>query len=102
MRQKSFCATALCAAVVAIFGAGSAFAGEVTGSGKKENQNQGLSWCSFSGLNDQLQGEGPVGPMAQSFGIEVTLGISDPHTGNPGFFCNPTRTPLPPNPNRTH
>jgi hypothetical protein len=24
---------------------------EVTGSGKKENQNQGKSWCSFSGLN---------------------------------------------------
>jgi hypothetical protein len=33
---------------------------------KKENQNQGRSWCSFSGLNDDptapLDGSGPNGP----------------------------------------
>jgi len=77
-----------------------AFAGEVTGSGKKQDQNQGRSWCSFSGLNDRLPGEGPTAPRAQSFGIEVKLGIQDPHVANPGTFCNPNRTPLPPNPNR--
>ena len=78
-----------------------ALAGEVTGSGKKQDQNQGMSWCSFSGLNDRLPGEGPTAPRAQSYGIEVKLGIQDPHVANPGTFCNPNRTPLPPNPNRT-
>jgi hypothetical protein len=99
-KAKVLTATVACAAVVAL-SATSALAGEVTGSGKKENQNQGRSWCSFSGLNDRVAGEGPVGPRAQSFGIEVKLGIQDPHEANPGSFCNPTRTPLPPNPNRT-
>ena len=78
-----------------------ALAGEVTGSGKKQDQNQGMSWCSFSGLNDRLPGEGPLEPRAQSYGIEVKLGLQDPRVANPGTFCNPNRTPLPPNPNRT-
>jgi len=94
-------------AATALIGAGPAMAGEVTGSGKKENQNQGMSWCSFSGLNDDptapLDGSGPNGPggKSQSFGQENKLGISDPHEGNPGTFCNPNKTPLPPQPNRT-
>jgi hypothetical protein len=90
------------AAVVLSLTASLAMAGEVTGSGKRENQNQGKSWCSFSGLNDKLEGEGPTGPQAQSFGHDVKLGIADPHAANPGFFCNPNHTPLGPNPNRTH
>ena len=49
-------------------------AGEVTGSGKNIDQNQGKSWCSFSGLNDKLEGEGPTGPQAQSYGQDVKLG----------------------------
>ena len=89
-------------AVVLSLGAGSVFAGEVTGSGKNIDQNQGRSWCSFSGLNDKLPGEGPTGPMAQSYGQDVKLGIQDPHVANPGLFCNPNHTPLGPNPNRTH
>ncbi|MFL5770198.1 MAG: hypothetical protein ACJ765_08970 [Chloroflexota bacterium] len=89
-------------AIVLSLSAGSVFAGEVTGSGKKIDQNQGKSWCSFSGLNDKLEGEGPTGPQAQSYGQDVKLGEADPHAGNPGFFCNPNHTPLPPNPNRTH
>lgn len=89
-------------AIVLSLTAGSVFAGEVTGSGKRENQNQGRSWCSFSGLNDKLEGEGPVEPQAQSYGQDVKLGEADPHVANPGFFCNPNHTPLPPNPNRTH
>ena len=85
-----------------------ALAGEVTGSGKKTDQNQGRSWCSFSGLNDDptapMDGSGPNGPggRSQSFGQENKLGIADPHAGNPGLFCNPNKTPLPPQPNRTH
>ena len=105
-RLKSLLAIGACGAVAA-FAAGPALAGEVTGSGKKENQNQGMSWCSFSGLNDDptapLDGSGPNGPggQSQSFGQENKLGIADPHTGNPGLFCNPTTSPFGPQPNRT-
>jgi hypothetical protein len=106
-RWQSRIAVAACGAAVALMSAGPALAGEVTGSGKKENQNQGMSWCSFSGHNDDptapLDGSGPNGPggQSQSFGQENKLGIADPHEGNPGTFCNPNKTPLPPQPNRT-
>jgi hypothetical protein len=99
---RRFGLAASVAAIVLSLGAGSVFAGEVTGSGKNTDQNQGKSWCSFSGLNDKLEGEGPVEPQAQSYGTDVSLGEADPHIANPGFFCNPNHTPLPPNPNRTH
>jgi hypothetical protein len=103
--KKSLLATAVCAAVAAL-SAGPALAGEVTGSGANEEQNQGMSWCSFSGLNDDpgapLDGTGPNGPggQSQSFGQENRLGLQDPRVANPGIFCNPKRTPLPPQPNR--
>ena len=106
-RLKSLLAIGACGAAVAALGAGPALAGEVTGSGKKIDQNQGKSWCSFSGLNDDpdapLDGSGPNGPggKSQSYGQENKLGIVDPHEANPGLFCNPNRTPLPPQPNRT-
>ena len=99
-RLKTVSIVAVLAAFMISIGAQSVLAGEVTGSGKRENQNQGMSWCSFSGLNDRLPGEGPTEPRAQSYGQEVKLGLADPHVANPGFFCNPNRTPLPPNPNR--
>ncbi len=107
MSTKIFVHSAVCAAVLAGFAASFVFAGEVTGSGKKEDQNNGTSWCSFSGLNDDpsapLDGSGPNGPggQAQSFGQENKLGLVDPHEGNPGTFCNKNKTPLPPNPNRS-
>jgi len=106
-RIKSVLAVATCGAAVAFLSAGPALAGEVTGSGKKENQNQGKSWCSFSGLNDDpgapLDGSGPNGPggKSQSYGQENKLGLADPHVATPGLFCNPNKTPLPPQPNRT-
>ncbi len=104
--KKSLLAAAVCAAVAAL-SAGPALAGEITGSGANEKQNQGMSWCSFSGLNDDptapLDGSGPNGPggQSQSFGQENMLGLQDPHLGNPGTSCNPQRTTLPPQPNRT-
>ena len=107
MRRKSLLTVAVFA-ICAALSAAPALAGEVTGSGKRSNQNQGKSWCSFSGKNDDptapLDGSGPNGPggPSQSFGQENKLGISDPHTGNPGLFCNPTRSPFGPQPNRTH
>ena len=97
------------AAVVLSLSAGAALAGEVTGSGIQENQNQGMSWCSFSGLNDKLVGEGPVDPQAQSFGQDVKLGLFDPSDKSsadswlyPGQSCNPNHSLFGPNPNRTH
>ena len=105
--KKSLLAVTVAAAIAAL-SATPALAGEVTGSGENEDQNQGRSWCSFSGLNDDPTAStvppiGPNGPggTSQSFGQENTLGVSDPHSGNPGTFCNPNRTPLPPQPNRT-
>ena len=106
-RSTSWRTTGACGAVIAILAAGPALAGEVTGSGKNENQNQGKSWCSFSGLNDDpgapLDGSGPNGPggTSQSFGQENRLGLVDPHEGNPGLFCNPNLSPFGPQPNRT-
>lgn len=96
------------AAVCLSLSASIALAGEVTGSGKNSHQNQGRSWCSFSGLNDDpdapLDGSGPNGPggQAQSYGQDVKLGLADPHGLTPGVACNPNLTFLPPNPNRTH
>ena len=106
-RLKSSFAVAVCALAIAVSSAGPALAGEVTGSGKKVDQNQGRSWCSFSGLNDDPDapldgsGENGAGGKSQSFGQENKLGIADPHGDNPGTFCNPNKTPLPPQPNRT-
>jgi hypothetical protein len=90
------------AALVVAVGVGGVLAGEVTGSGKKIDQNQGRSWCSFSGLNDRLPGEGATDTQSQSYGQDVKAGNADPHVANPGFFCNPNHTPLGPNPNRKH
>jgi hypothetical protein len=97
------------AAVILALTASLALAGEVTGSGKNADQNQGRSWCSFSGLNDDptapLDGSGPNGPggQSQSFGQDVKLGLAELHGEfSPGMACNPTRTTFPPQPNRTH
>lgn len=101
----------MCAAVIFLtatisFGTSAAFAGEVTGSGQNTDQNQGMSWCSFSGLNDDpgapLDGSGPNGPggQSQSFGQNVKLGLIDPHEFNPGVACNPNKSPFGVNPNR--
>ncbi|HKX74314.1 MAG TPA: hypothetical protein VJR05_02900 [Acidimicrobiia bacterium] len=97
-------------ALALVLGASAALAGEVTGSGKNSHQNQGVSWCSFSGLNDdpdapisadfEIAPNGPGG-KSQSYGQDVRYGLADPHGFNPGVACNPNRTPLPPQPNRT-
>jgi hypothetical protein len=97
-------AVATCAAAVMGLGANAALAGEVTGSGKNAQQNQGVSWCSFSGLNDEPDrplDEFNPGGTSQSYGQELKLGLQDPHVSNPGVACNPNKTFLPPNPNRT-
>ena len=106
-RMARFGLSIAAAAMVLGLTASVAMAGEVTGSGKNSDQNQGKSWCSFSGHNDDpgapLDGSGPNGPggRSQSFGQDVKLGLADPHQFNPGVACNPNRNPAP-QPNRTH
>jgi hypothetical protein len=98
MLKNGLLAVAVCTAVTGL-AAGPALAGEVTGSGANEDQNQGTSWCSFSGLNDDpnapLDGSGPNGPggQSQSYGQDVRLGLISPHVFNPASpgACNPTR-----------
>jgi len=107
--RRSLLVVVLAALLVMVVGTSAALAGEVTGSGANSGQNQGKSWCSFSGLNDDpdapLDGSGPNGPggKAQSFGQDVKLGLAHGNDDfSPGLACNPQNTPLPPNPNRTH
>jgi hypothetical protein len=109
--KKKFVLVAVIALAILAMFASTALAGEVTGSGENERQNQGVSWCSFSGLNDDPTAptEPPIGPngpggQSQSFGQDVRLGLGDPHEFNPGMACNPNHAPdfgFPPQPNRT-
>jgi hypothetical protein len=97
MRRKMLLVVALCMTTVST----AALAGEVNGSTKnpKEDYSRGLSFCKFSGLNDDPLGEDPTqGPpgRVQSFGQDVRSGAIDPRDFNPGFACNPNSNPLPP------
>jgi hypothetical protein len=98
---RRLAAAACAAAMLASVSAGAVLGGEVTGSGAVV-ETQGRSWCRFSGLNDQNPEEGPVGPTAQSYGIELTLGLVPPPSiskggaPSPGTMCNPNKTFLPP------
>jgi hypothetical protein len=95
-------AAALSAAtLVTALAATSVLGGEITGNGK-DTGTQGASWCRFSGQNDRVEGQGPVEPEAQSYGIELTLGLVPPPSltkggaPSPGTMCNPNKTFLPP------
>ncbi len=93
-------ATAVCAAIIAGVTAGGALAGEVTGppgssSGGVQNDTQGpahaASWCVFSGLNDNNQGQTLT--QTQNWGQDVRLGIAGQEGPSPGIGCNPTVNP---------
>jgi hypothetical protein len=103
-------AVAACTAAVAGVGAGSAFAGEVTGNGKPtQGPAHANSICVFSGQNDDpdapIAPPGPTAPngpggRSQSYGQNVRYDLSDPsaqnpgkvghlvETAHPGFACN--------------
>ena len=84
------------AAVVLALSASVALAGEVTGSGANEKQNQGRSWCSFSGLNDDptapLDGSGPNGPGGQSQAYGQDVKLVSPIRTRATPACSATRT----------
>jgi len=79
-----------------------AIAGEVNGSttNPKEDYSKGVSFCKFSGLNDDPTApiDGPNGPggRVQNFGFTQQIFDIDPQDFNPGDGCNPNRNPLPP------
>ena len=99
MRFKSLVAAALCAVAVAAVGAGSAFAGEVTGNGDPTAiRAHANSICAFSGQND---GDPPLGRTAehvQSWGQTPKEGVPPAQQAgrdfltsigsNPGKACN--------------
>jgi hypothetical protein len=87
---KKVLAAAFCAAALGGLTAGSAFAGEITGTGKSTPIRSGVaaSECAFSGLNDDPAEAFPFGGLVQSFGrLVAQLG---PMGGVPGEACNPT------------
>jgi len=91
MRKKSLLAAAVCATAVAGLNAGSAFAGEITGTGEPTAMREhAQSECAFSGLNDDPDAAFPEGGRTQSWGQLVNqLG---PMGGVPGEACNPARS----------
>jgi hypothetical protein len=101
LRLRALC-TAICVtAAIAVVGAGSAFAGEVTGSGNyiagSDNAPlKGKSSCAYSGLNDNYVFGNPLPDAdgfttSQSYGQVVRqLPVKGQGTGVPGQACNPT------------
>jgi hypothetical protein len=93
MRYRSLLTIVACAAALGGFGAGSAFAGEITGNGKPVPAPQNAaSECSFSGYNDDLNEAAPFGgTIAQSYGLLVAQGYKDAFP-SPGDACNPSKS----------
>ncbi len=95
MNKTHVFVTAFCAIAIAA----PAAAGEVNGSTKnpKDDFNNGMSICSFSGLNDFPDGSqsGPPG-RTQNFGQDVANFGADPKEFNPGneFACNASANPI--------
>jgi hypothetical protein len=106
MRLNTLAVTALVVVAFALLGAASAFAGEVTGSGRyiagsDSAALHGKSDCAYSGLNDnyvfgtagpgnpdedgftRTQNWGQVGQAGRAFLTSVGA--------NPGIACNPTK-----------
>ena len=99
MRIRRMLAVAGCTAAVVGLGAGSAFAGEITGNGKwiagsPDAPLHGKSICSFSGQNDNWQLGNPV-PDEDGFTRTQSWGQVARHAngalgGVPGTACNPS------------
>jgi hypothetical protein len=93
MGKRSLLGAVFCAAVVAVAGAGSAFAGEITGPGSPTGGGGGptaapehaQSICSTSGLNHLHPGEDPT--RVQSYGQIVAAG-GKAFVPSPGEACN--------------
>jgi hypothetical protein len=99
LRFKKIGVALVAAAALATVAAGSAFAGEITGSGKwiagsESAPLNGKSDCAYSGLNDNYVLGNPVPDVdgftrTQSWGQVIRN--AGPLGGVPGSACNPTR-----------
>ena len=100
MGVRRLVAVAGCVVAVVGVGAGSAFAGEITGNGKwiagsPDAPLNGKSACAYSGQQDD-PGEPPFRSLiAQSWGLmpKVVRDIITAMGGSPGTACNPTKAP---------
>jgi hypothetical protein len=98
LRFKGVCVAVLAAVAFAVVGVGSAFAGEITGSGKwiagsESAPLNGKSDCAYSGLNDNYVLGNPLPDedgftRTQSWGQVVRN--AGPLGGVPGRACNPS------------
>jgi hypothetical protein len=101
LRFKELCVTVFVAVAFAVVGVGSAFAGEITGSGKwiagsDSAPLNGKSDCAYSGLNDNYVLGNPL-PDEDGFTQTQSWGqVVRQHTGHlggvPGTACNPTKS----------
>ncbi|NMM24216.1 MAG: hypothetical protein HHJ11_12080 [Phycicoccus sp.] len=100
MSIKTRVAVALCVPLLTIAGAGTAFAGEISGPPGADGYGTGAltpiagyvanSICAFSGLQRFHEGKPEtVWPPVQSYGMFVRLGEKDnPYLLSPGDACN--------------
>ena len=96
--MRRILALAACVTAVMGLGAGSAFAGEITGNGKwiagsEEAPLNGRSECAYSGQNDTYSGNPDV-PDADGFTRTQSWGQVIRNAGPLGgaaFGCNPNR-----------
>ena len=96
MNKKKLAATI---SVLGFLAAGTALAGEVkgppgAGNVRPKDVTHANSICSFSGLNDYVNG--PADFIAQTFGIDVHLYDADPREGGPGDACRGGSNPYNP------
>jgi hypothetical protein len=92
MRKKTVVASAVLALAFSGLTSSAAFAGEVTGNGKKSGYSQGVSICKFSGLNDNPTSTNPFDPpgRVQSYGFSFVSQGLKAVVPSPGLACNPT------------
>jgi len=90
-KGKSLIATLFCGVVIAGASASAAFAGEVTGNGKRTGaEEHANSICVFSGKNDDPDSTDPMDPggVAQSYGYSVVNAGGKAFAPSPGEACN--------------
>ena len=91
--RSSFAVTVGTVAVLGVMAGPAAAAGQV-----ERGPEHARSICSFSGLNDSPDAEGPEGGRVQSFGQLVRAGVIDAsdkaNPERPGVLCNPNNLPL--------
>ena len=99
--QRAICGVAVCVTAIVGVGARAAVAGEVKGPpgsvehpGVRKDVTHANSICSFSGLNDFVNG--PTDFHVQSYGQDVRLHGANPREFNPGDACRGGSNPYNP------